>query len=134
MRAILCRSPGQLELVDRPMPQTGPGEVLVRIRRVGICGTDMHIYQGNQPYFAYPRVMGHELSGEIAEASSDSKFKQGDAVYIVPYLSCGHCIACRAGRTNCCTNTCGICMRDIAFSGRVARRQHHAQRHRLAMQ
>ncbi len=104
MRAILCRAPGQLDLVDRPMPRTKPGEVLVRIRRVGICGTDMHIYQGNQPYFAYPRVMGHELAGEIAEAPGGSGLKPGDAVYIVPYLTCGHCIACRAGKTNCCTS------------------------------
>ena len=64
----------------------------------------MHIYQGNQPYFVYPRVMGHELSGEIAEASEGSRFRPGDPVYIVPYLHCGHCIACRAGKTNCCTS------------------------------
>ncbi len=104
MRAILCCKPKVLEIVDRPMPEPKPGEALVRIRRIGVCGTDMHIYEGNQPYFAYPRVMGHELSGEIVEASQDSKFKAGDPVYIVPYLHCGHCIACRAGRTNCCTS------------------------------
>ncbi len=104
MRAILCRAPGQLDLIDRPMPEARPGDVLVKIRRVGICGTDMHIYQGNQPYFVYPRVMGHELAGEIAEAPPGSRFKPGDGVYIVPYLSCGRCIACRAGKTNCCTS------------------------------
>jgi 2-desacetyl-2-hydroxyethyl bacteriochlorophyllide A dehydrogenase len=102
MRAILCRNPRELDIVERPVPVRKPGEALVRIRRIGVCGTDMHIYQGNQPYFAYPRVMGHELSGEIAEAEKGSALKAGDPVYIVPYLHCGHCIACRAGKTNCC--------------------------------
>jgi 2-desacetyl-2-hydroxyethyl bacteriochlorophyllide A dehydrogenase len=104
MRAVLCRNPGELEIVERPVPERKPGEALVRMRRVGVCGTDMHIYQGNQPYFAYPRVMGHELSGEIVEADRGSSLKPGDAVYIVPYLHCGQCIACRKGRTNCCTS------------------------------
>jgi len=104
MRAVLCREPGQLEIIERPVPVRKPGEALVRIRRVGVCGTDMHIYQGNQPYFAYPRIMGHELSGEIVEADKGSALKPGEPVYIVPYLHCGHCIACRAGKTNCCTS------------------------------
>jgi len=104
MKAILCREPRQLEIVERPVPVAGPGEALVRVRRIGICGTDMHIYQGNQPYFVYPRVMGHELSAEVVMAPKASGLKAGDAVYIVPYLHCGHCVACRAGRTNCCTS------------------------------
>ncbi len=69
----------------------------MRVRRIGVCGTDMHIYQGNQPYFAYPRVMGHELSGRVVEPARGSSLKAGDPVYIVPYLHCGHCIACRVG-------------------------------------
>ena len=104
MRAILCRNPRELEIIERPVPERKAGEALVRIRRIGVCGTDMHIYQGNQPYLAYPRVMGHELSGEIVEADRGSSLKVGDPVYIVPYLHCGHCIACRVGRTNCCTS------------------------------
>ncbi|MFN4142731.1 zinc-binding alcohol dehydrogenase family protein [Aestuariivirga sp.] len=104
MRAILCRNPRELEIVERPLPERKPGEALMRIRRIGVCGTDMHIYQGNQPYFVYPRIMGHELSGEIVEAERGSQLKPGDPVYIVPYLHCGHCIACRAGKTNCCTS------------------------------
>ncbi len=104
MRAVLCRNPGELEIVERPVPERRPGEALVKIRRIGVCGTDMHIYQGNQPYFTYPRVMGHELSGEILEAERGSSLAAGDPVYIVPYLHCGQCIACRAGKTNCCTS------------------------------
>ncbi len=104
IRAVLCAAPKSLEIVERPMPEPKPGEALVRIRRIGVCGTDMHIYQGNQPYFTYPRVMGHELSGEIVEPAKGSSFKAGDPVYIVPYLHCGTCVACRAGKTNCCTS------------------------------
>jgi 2-desacetyl-2-hydroxyethyl bacteriochlorophyllide A dehydrogenase len=104
MRAVVCRNPGELEIVERPVPVRKPGEALVRIRRIGVCGTDLHIFQGDQPYFVYPRIMGHELSGEIVESDPSSRLKSGDCVYIVPYLHCGHCIACRAGKTNCCTS------------------------------
>jgi 2-desacetyl-2-hydroxyethyl bacteriochlorophyllide A dehydrogenase len=103
MKAVLCAAPRQLEIVERPLPVAGPGEALVRIRRIGVCGTDMHIFQGNQPYFTYPRIMGHELSAEVVTAPKGSDLVAGDAVYIVPYLHCGSCVACRAGRTNCCT-------------------------------
>jgi 2-desacetyl-2-hydroxyethyl bacteriochlorophyllide A dehydrogenase len=76
----------------------------VRIRRVGICGTDYHIYHGNQPYLEYPRVIGHELAGEIAEAPIGTSLKVGDMVCIEPYLYCGRCRACQQGKTNCCQN------------------------------
>lgn len=104
MRAVLCREPGQLEIVERDVPVPAEGEALVRIRRIGVCGTDMHIWQGNQPYFVYPRIMGHELAAEIVQPAKGSAFRPGDPVYIVPYINCGGCIACRAGKTNCCTS------------------------------
>jgi len=102
MKAILCEKPETLRLIDRPEPQRRPGEVLVRIRRVGICGTDYHIYKGNQPYFEYPRVIGHELGAEVVEADAGSAYRPGQVVAIQPYLHCGRCGACRRGRTNCC--------------------------------
>jgi 2-desacetyl-2-hydroxyethyl bacteriochlorophyllide A dehydrogenase len=102
MKAILCSKPGTLELIERPTPQPGPGEALLRIRRIGICGTDYHILGGRQPYFAYPRIIGHELSAEIVEAPAGSGFTPGMAVVVMPYLSCGECRACRRGFTNCC--------------------------------
>lgn len=102
MKAILCEKPETLRLIDRPEPQRRPGEALVRIRRVGICGTDYHIYKGNQPYFEYPRVIGHELGAEVVEADAGSTFRPGQVVAIQPYLHCGSCGACRRGRTNCC--------------------------------
>jgi 2-desacetyl-2-hydroxyethyl bacteriochlorophyllide A dehydrogenase len=104
MKSLVCDKAGVLRMEDRPMPVAGEGEVLVRIRRIGICGTDMHIFRGTQPFLEYPRVMGHELSGEIADAPAGSKLKKGDPVYVMPYLSCGTCVACRVGKTNCCTN------------------------------
>ena len=64
MDALVCAAPGELVLERRPMPVRGSGEVLVRPRRIGICGTDYHIYEGKHPFFAYPRVMGHELAVE----------------------------------------------------------------------
>lgn len=102
MDAVVCSSPGHLELVRKPIPVRGANDVLIRVRRVGICGTDMHIFRGTQPYLTYPRIMGHEIAGEIAEAPQGSTFKPGDPVYVMPYLSCGKCSACRKSRTNCC--------------------------------
>ena len=87
-----------------PRPQAQDGEVLLRVRRIGLCGTDMHIFRGTQPFLQYPRVMGHELSGEIVSAPDGSGLAEGDQVYVMPYMSCGHCVACRKGKTNCCAN------------------------------
>jgi 2-desacetyl-2-hydroxyethyl bacteriochlorophyllide A dehydrogenase len=76
--------------------------VRVRPRRIGICGTDYHIFEGKHPFLQYPRVMGHELAVEVIEAPADAPFDVGETVVVNPYLSCGSCIACRAGKPNCC--------------------------------
>jgi 2-desacetyl-2-hydroxyethyl bacteriochlorophyllide A dehydrogenase len=104
MLSVICESPGVLRAQQREVPVRAAGEVLLRVSRVGICGTDLHIFTGNQPYLEYPRVMGHELSAIVADAESDSGLTAGDSVYVMPYLSCGQCVACRQGRTNCCVN------------------------------
>lgn len=103
MLAISCTSPDRLDFVDVPEPKRQPGHVLVRMRRMGVCGTDMHIFGGRQPFFDYPRVIGHELSGEVVEADAGSGLASADIVYINPYLACGSCHACAIGKTNCCT-------------------------------
>ncbi|KUY99803.1 MULTISPECIES: zinc-binding alcohol dehydrogenase family protein [unclassified Burkholderia] len=103
MRTVICEEPGRLVVAERPVPAAGPDDVLIRVKRVGVCGTDMHIFTGNQPYLAYPRVMGHELAGVVETAPAGARVKAGDQVYVMPYLSCGTCVACRAGKTNCCT-------------------------------
>jgi len=104
MDVLVCAAPGELKVERRPAPAPGPDEVLLRVRRVGICGTDMHIYRGTQPYLSYPRVMGHELSGEVVAAPAGSGLATGDHVYVMPYLSCGTCPACAKGKPNCCMN------------------------------
>lgn len=104
MDALVCAAPGELVLERRPIPERAEGEVLIRVRRVGVCGTDMHIFRGTQPFLAYPRVMGHELAGEVAQAPDDSGLAPGDPVYVMPYMACGTCAACRKAKPNCCMN------------------------------
>ena len=102
MKAILCDAPFSLSVIERPDPVRGEGEVLIKVRRVGLCGTDYHIYAGRQPFFEYPRVIGHELAGEVVEAPAGSGLAVGQVVTINPYLPCGRCAACRRGKPNCC--------------------------------
>jgi len=103
MESIVCEKPNVLKKIEIDPPLKKKGEVIVRIKRIGICGTDLHAYQGNQPYFTYPRILGHELSGVIEEVDDHvANFQVGDQVAIIPYLHCGTCIACRQGKTNCC--------------------------------
>ena len=80
MTALICPEPGALRLETRPRPDARDGHVRVRIGHVGICGTDYHIFGGQQPFLAYPRVMGHELSGRALDASSDGTIAPGDLV------------------------------------------------------
>lgn len=100
MKAIVCTEPGTLERIDLPWPTPVDGLVAVDIKAVGICGTDFHIFKGLRPFLEYPRVMGHELSGVVAE--DGATLKKGTEVVINPYLACGQCRACRRGKTNCC--------------------------------
>jgi 2-desacetyl-2-hydroxyethyl bacteriochlorophyllide A dehydrogenase len=105
MQTIILDQPGQLRLTETAEPAApGPGEALVRVRRVGICGTDIHAYYGRQPFFSYPRILGHELGVEVvALGPGASGIAIGARCAVEPYLNCGQCIACRRGRTNCCT-------------------------------
>ncbi|MEX0957522.1 MAG: zinc-binding alcohol dehydrogenase family protein [Rhizobiaceae bacterium] len=104
MEALVCLEPGKLNVTELAAPRAGLGMALVRPRRVGICGTDYHIFEGKHPFLEYPRVMGHELAVEVVESPADAKLAPGDICVVNPYLSCGHCVACRAGKPNCCTN------------------------------
>lgn len=105
MKYIVCEKPGQFLLKEKDAPIRKKGEALVKIRQVGICGTDLHAYLGNQAFFTYPRILGHELAVEVLEIEDNpKKIKSGDHVAVMPYLSCKQCIACRNGKTNCCTS------------------------------
>lgn len=106
MKTIVLDEPGHFTLTDTPEPDgLAAGEALVRVRRVGICGTDLKAYEGKMPFVEYPRILGHELGVEIVEIDpNDAGLKAGDLVAVEPYLNCGTCIACRRGKTNCCAN------------------------------
>ncbi len=105
MKYIVCEEPGKFSLKEKAAPNTKAGEALVKIRKVGICGTDLHAYAGNQPFFTYPRILGHELAAEVLEVNDDNAgITVGEQVIVMPYLNCGQCVACRQGKTNCCTN------------------------------
>lgn len=92
------------------MPDLPENYTLLKIRRVGICGTDLHAYEGTQPYFSYPRILGHEIAAEIIETQINSGFSIGESVTISPYFYCGKCIACCNGLNNCCASiqVCGV--------------------------
>ncbi|HKM61397.1 MAG TPA: Zn-dependent oxidoreductase [Acidisphaera sp.] len=106
MVAIAVSSPGVLEVTrqSEPVPP-GPGEVLVRVERAGICGSDIHIFHGSNPFARYPRVIGHEFAGHVvAVGSGVEELASGDRVVIDPVIACGHCYPCRVGRPNVCSN------------------------------
>lgn len=104
MKQLICVQPGQFEYKEVTIPAVSKGNILLKIKRIGICGTDLHAFEGTQPYFNYPRILGHELAAEIADANNIAGFNIGEAVTILPYFSCGVCIACRNGKPNCCVD------------------------------
>lgn len=104
MKYIVCEEPLRFALKEKEPPLLNSNEALVKIHRVGICGTDLHAFTGNQAFFTYPRILGHELAGEVVEiGATSSPVKIGDKVIVMPYVSCGSCVACTKGKTNCCT-------------------------------
>jgi len=103
MKYIVCEKPHEFLLKQKPMPQREAGESLLKIKKIGICGTDIHAFGGTQPYFNYPRILGHELAAEYIEGEAPG-FNPGDKVTFIPYFHCGTCVACRNGLTNCCVN------------------------------
>src|SRR5215469_886491 len=110
MKTLVCIQPGEFAYREADAPLARPGHSIIKIRRIGICGTDLHAYEGTQPYFSYPRILGHELAGDLVDLDQAPGFQPGEAVTIIPYFSCGHCIACRTGKPNCCTTiqVCGV--------------------------
>ena len=103
MKYIVCEKPHEFLLKQKPMPQPKMGESLLKIKKIGLCGTDIHAFGGTQPYFSYPRILGHELAAEYIEGEAEG-FKQGDKLTFIPYFHCSKCQACRNGLTNCCAN------------------------------
>ena len=105
MKYIVCEKPGEFILKEKEAPLRKMGEALLKVTKVGICGTDLHAFAGNQAFFTYPRILGHELATRIEEIGENNKgLKVGDNVVVMLYLNCGVCVACRNGKTNCCTS------------------------------
>ena len=110
MKTLVCAEPGKFQYATADKPELMKDQAIIKIKRIGICGTDLHAFEGTQPYFNYPRILGHEVAGELVEFDNAPGFKQGEAVTFIPYFNCGNCIACRKGKTNCCTRmqVCGV--------------------------
>jgi len=110
MKSLVCIQPGLLEYKEAAKPALQKDHALLKIKRIGVCGTDLHAYEGTQPYFNYPRILGHELAAEIVDIDNTNSFSAGEAVTIIPYFNCGHCIACRSEKPNCCVSmrVCGV--------------------------
>lgn len=104
MKAVQIIKPFEMVSLEVETPEiTKPNEVLVKVKRVGICGSDMHIYHGTNPLATYPRIVGHEVAGEVVAVGEEvTKVKAGDHVVVEPISYCGECYACRKGRPNVC--------------------------------
>ena len=106
MKAIIVKKPGNIKLEDKAYPENlESNEVRLKVKTVGVCGSDLHIYQGTNPFVTYPRIIGHEFAGEVETVGFDvQEFKIGDHVSIDPVSSCGTCYACNLKRQNVCKN------------------------------
>lgn len=115
MKALSLVAPGTLTVTDVPEPRGKKGDLLLRIDMVGMCGTDLNSFRGNNPLVSYPRVIGHEIAATVAEGNSD--LPAGTRVTVAPYTSCGKCASCRRGRQNACefNQTFGV-QRDGAMT------------------
>jgi 2-desacetyl-2-hydroxyethyl bacteriochlorophyllide A dehydrogenase len=105
MNAIRLEEPGRFAQVNlgTESPALKPDEALVRVHRIGVCGTDLHAFGGNQPFFTYPRILGHELAVEVLDLGAPGEgIRAGQYCAVEPYLNCGTCLACRRGKPNCC--------------------------------
>jgi threonine dehydrogenase-like Zn-dependent dehydrogenase len=118
MKALVLRGPGSAQIEDVPPPVRKPGEALLRVRYVGLCGTDLNSFRGRNPLVSYPRVPGHEIAATITEIDADaSGLSVGMDVTLSPYTSCGTCASCRNNRSNACqfNQTLGV-QRDGALT------------------
>lgn len=117
MRAFVLNAPGETQVVERDEPTAGAGEALLKVRYVGMCGSDLNSYRGKNPLMSYPRIPGHEIAATVVESAKEGGFAAGTDVTLIPYTSCGRCASCRRGRRNACEDnqTLGV-QRDGAMT------------------
>ena len=118
MKSIVVQQPNALVIEDRPLPVPAAGEVRVKVKLAGICGSDSHIYRGHNPFAKYPRVIGHEFFGVIdAVGEGVDSVRLGQRVSVDPVISCGHCYQCSVGKPNVCASLVVLGVhRDGGFS------------------
>jgi L-gulonate 5-dehydrogenase len=118
MKSVCLKRPGEIALADIPQTRRGDGEILLKVRSAGICGSDIGAYKGVNPLVSYPRIIGHEIAGEVVEVPDDEiDLMPGDRVILEPYVYCGHCYPCSIGHTNCCEN---LTVRGVHIEGGMA--------------
>ena len=101
----MVTEPFKVAIVDRPVPEPGDGDVLIKVKACGICGSDLHLFRGTHPFRKPPAILGHELAGEISAIGRRvTKFKEGDRVTVRPHAECGVCEFCKAGLENLCVS------------------------------
>ncbi|MEG2673406.1 MAG: alcohol dehydrogenase catalytic domain-containing protein, partial [Ruthenibacterium sp.] len=106
MKAIKIQKPWEVTCVDLPIPHPASNEALIQVKAAGICGSDIGAFRGTNGLVSYPRLIGHEIAGEVVSIPAHNKngLKPGDRVVVDPYLYCGQCYPCSIGRTNCCAD------------------------------
>jgi threonine dehydrogenase-like Zn-dependent dehydrogenase len=131
MKALLLQKPGQASIATIPEPVIGPGELLLKVRMVGFCGSDLNSFRGLNPLVSFPRIPGHEVSATVMEGDSD--LPAGTDVALSPYTNCGKCASCRRGRPNACqfNQTLGV-QRDGALTEFIAMPREKLFRARLS--
>ena len=118
MKTVLLKKPGEIGISEIETTQRLDGQVLIKVRSAGICGSDIGAYKGVNPLVSYPRIIGHEIAGEVVEVGADeTEFKVGDRVILEPYVYCGKCYPCSIGHTNCCEN---LTVRGVHIEGGMA--------------
>lgn len=102
MKAIVLEEPGRAVIKDVPEPQRGAGDVLLAVRRIGLCGSDLNTFRGRNPLVSYPRIPGHEIAATIVDPGTHTEWAVGTHVTLSPYAACGSCPSCLRGRPNAC--------------------------------
>ena len=106
--------PGKMRFDEVDTPELKPGEVLLKMKRIGICGSDIHVFHGQHPYVEYPLTQGHEVSAQVVKVSEYVEgFKVGQKVTIEPQIYCGKCYSCRNGKYNICENLKVMGFQDV---------------------